>query len=134
MNTLRNKRILVVDDDKIIRDLLFRTLQPAGCLVSVATDGLAGLKALDESNVDVVISDVSMPEMDGITFVREALKRHPHLTALLITGYSDSLSRRESFEIGVADLIVKPFKNIEIIHSLRKALAISAELRSRTQT
>jgi CheY-like chemotaxis protein len=126
-----NKHILVVDDEKIMRDLLCRSLRPTGCHVILAEDGLAGLDKLEANNIDVLISDIRMPKMDGITFVREALKRQPNLAALLITGYSDILTRREALELGVADVIMKPFKNVDIIHSLRKALAICAKRRER---
>ncbi len=117
-----------------MRDLLTRTLRTHGCKISIAEDGLEGLEVLDRSNVDILISDIRMPKMDGITFVKEALSRHRNLTALLITGYSDSLTRRQALEMGVADLILKPFKNVEIIESIRRALMISEKLRSRSNS
>ncbi len=131
LHTLKNKNFLIVDDEKIMRDLLSRTLKPHGCNLFFAEDGLEGLEVLEESPIDVLISDIRMPKMDGVSFVREALKCHANLTALLITGYADSLSRREALEIGVADLIFKPFKNVEIIQSIRRAMAISGKIRSR---
>ncbi len=121
---------MVVDDEKIMRDLLCRSLRPTGCQVIIAEDGLSGLDKLEGNNIDVLISDIRMPKMDGITFVREALKRQPGLAALLVTGYSDTLTRKEAQEMGVADVIIKPFKNVEIIHSLRKALSMTAKLRA----
>ncbi|HSG98403.1 MAG TPA: response regulator [candidate division Zixibacteria bacterium] len=119
---LLNYSILVVDDEPIMRDLLRRTLTLAGCRVTVAEDGLAALQQLERSAFDVLITDIKMPRMDGLTLVREARKLDPCLPSLLITGYADGLSSNTAPEFGVVDLIVKPFKNTVIVNTVSRAL------------
>lgn len=115
-------KVLVVDDEEIIRTLLTRTLTIAGCEVLLAKDGLEGLEVLGSEKVDVLISDIKMPKMDGIAMVREALTTRPHLPVLMITGYAESDALKAVKALGVVDTIIKPFRNNAIISSINKAL------------
>lgn len=122
MSNPRIIRVLVVDDEKIIRDLLTRSLEIAGCIVTTAEDGLEGLEKAESHIFDVVISDIKMPRMDGITMVREILDRKPKMPVLMITGYAEDDCVTEAKKLGVVDTIVKPFRNTAIINSINKAL------------
>ena len=121
-NSIKKSTALVVDDEQIMRDLLKRSLTRSGWVVTVADGGLSALQELERREFDVLITDVKMPQMDGLTLVQEARKLYPHLPSLLITGYSDGLSAATARKLGVVDLIVKPFKNTVIVQTLGKAL------------
>lgn len=123
-------RVLVVDDEKIIRDLLTRTLTIAGCEVLTANDGLEGLEVLGEEKIDIIISDIKMPKMDGITMVREILSTRPRMPILMITGYAETDVLKAVKALGVVDTIIKPFRNNSIISSINKALMMRAKYAS----
>ncbi len=131
---MKSKHILIVDDEKIMRDLISRSLNPLGCRIFLASDGIEGLETLQREKIDVLISDIKMPRMDGVSFMQTALERQPGLAALFITGHADTMTRREARDMGVADLIIKPFKNTEIILSIRRALSLARLSHSQTKT
>ena len=82
-------RLLVVDDDAIVREILTHELEAAGYEVASAADGPTALGLLDIGEaVDLVVSDLSMPNMDGVTFIREVQRRRPRLPAILLTGFA----------------------------------------------
>lgn len=120
-------QILVVDDEPIIRDILTRTLTLAGCEVTTANDGAEGLAQIKNGEFDVVISDIKMPEMDGLTMLERAHQFKPNLPSLLVTGYKDTIAARDLKALGVVDVVVKPFKNTAIIHSINVALTIARQ-------
>lgn len=125
MNDLNDIHIQVVDDEEVIRDLLNRSLEIVGCRVSLAEDGVQALEAIQTFRPDLIISDIKMPNMDGLTYVARAMEKYPGLPVLLITGYAESITAKAAYELGVSDLIIKPFRNAAIISSVKKALASS---------
>jgi PAS domain S-box-containing protein len=81
-------RVMVVDDEPMARQMLADQLSSVSYTVVTAADGTTGLAVLDEAGpVDLIVSDLSMPGMDGIAFIREAQRRHPKLPAILLTGF-----------------------------------------------
>jgi PAS domain S-box-containing protein len=83
-------RLLVVDDDPLVLELLTAQLASAGYAVVAATDGAAALLLLNKGErVDMILSDLSMPGMDGLSLIREVQRRRPHLPAVLLTGFID---------------------------------------------
>jgi CheY-like chemotaxis protein len=72
-----NTRVLVIDDDDDLRALVVRVVQQAGYAVDSASDGQAGLDRLEEQTYDVIVCDLRMPGMDGVTFYREVERRNP---------------------------------------------------------
>jgi response regulator RpfG family c-di-GMP phosphodiesterase len=111
--------VLLVEDDESIRDSLGRYLGHFGHRVTTATNGREGLAHLVRSRCDVVISDVMMPEMNGIAFLDEARKARPDVAVVLITGYTDLKIAIEAMKKGAADFLTKPFP----FDALRKVLA-----------
>jgi CheY-like chemotaxis protein len=109
-------RILVVDDEPDERFLVGRTLQREGHEVAVAENGAAGLKTAQEWSPDLVVTDVMMPVMDGIEFIRR-LREDPATTAILILAATG-----DAHLAGAADAVLKkPYEDrrlVEIVHAL----------------
>jgi excisionase family DNA binding protein len=116
-------RILLVDDEESIRKLLSRMLESTYD-VEVAPDGDAALRLLREpdAHYDLMISDLNMPGMDGLTLIREAQQIDPTLTAIVITGYSTESSAIEALNLGVAGYLTKPFGTAQVLAAAAKAL------------
>jgi len=114
-------KVLVVDDQQIIRNVLARSLSSAGLVATTAEDGLLALERLAEQPFDIMITDIMMPNMDGISLLLETRKTYPDMPVLIITGYAKELTVTKARELGASDLLIKPFKNNEIITSLRRA-------------
>jgi len=100
---------LVVDDDEWIRELLIDTLSEAGYRVSMAASAEDALETLRCVPIDLVLSDVKMPGMDGIALSRYLSESHPDLPIVLITGSGDSNLARAALQQGASDFILKPF-------------------------
>jgi signal transduction histidine kinase/CheY-like chemotaxis protein len=87
------RRVLLVDDDKLVREIVVAQLEEAGHIVHAASSGLEALALLDDgTSVDVLVSDLSMPGMNGVATIREAQLRYPNLPAVLLTGYAGDLA------------------------------------------
>lgn len=105
------KRIFVVDDSKTMRDMIQHTLVGAGHQVSLAEDGVQALELLDQAAVDVIITDINMPRMDGISLVK-ALRTHSvhrGTPILILTTESDPAKKQEGKTAGATGWLVKPF-------------------------
>lgn len=105
------KHIMTVDDSKTMRDMVAFTLRGAGYQVSEAENGLKALDALRNMHVDVVITDVNMPVMDGITLIRalRAEAKYRATPLLMLTTESDPAKKAEGRSAGATGWLVKPF-------------------------
>jgi two-component system, cell cycle sensor histidine kinase and response regulator CckA len=121
-------RILVVDDEASIRDLLSKTLALAEYDVETAPDGNAALDRLREQagNFHLLIADLKMPGMDGLTLIREAKRIKTDLPIIIITGFSTESSAIEAVNLGVAGYLTKPFRVPQVLAAAAKALGASA--------
>lgn len=119
-----SKNILIVEDDDSVRILVARALERDGHAVTQATDGARGLELITESrgNYDLVVSDIRMPEMDGVEMAKAAAKAVPGLRILLMTGYADQRERAEELNGIIMDVVQKPFTLAEIRARIGKAL------------
>jgi excisionase family DNA binding protein len=115
-------RVLVVDDEASIRDLLSKTLALAEYDVDVAADGRSALERLRLYPYDLLIADLRMPGMDGLTVIREAKRYRADLPVLIITGYSTEASAIEAVNLGVAGYLTKPFRVPQVLAAAAKAL------------
>lgn len=105
------KKILVVDDDRQLRDLLVDTLQTVGYESLGVADGLEALSALRADNIDLVISDISMPKMDGIELAGKMRQDYPDVGILLITGVATAETERQAISDNLCDgYLAKPFR------------------------
>jgi excisionase family DNA binding protein len=122
------QRVLVVDDEASIRDLLAKTLALAEYDVDTAGDGGAALEHLRErrGNYDLMIADLRMPGMDGLSLIREVKHINPNLPIIIITGFSTESSAIEAVNLGVAGYLTKPFRVPQVLAAAAKALGASA--------
>jgi CheY-like chemotaxis protein len=116
------KRILTIDDSKTMRDMLMLTLAEAGFEVLQAVDGQHGLDVLGDERVDVVITDINMPKMDGYGVIRNLRKNPVHKSTpiLVLTTESDTEKRIIAREAGATGWMVKPFDPDRLIATIRK--------------
>lgn len=128
MTTLRDlkkihKRVLVVDDDEAIRDVLCQYMQTIGLDAVCAASGEEGLKAFTKDHFDIVISDIKMAQMDGLTLLNEVKQIDPDVVFIVITGYPSIETVLEAMKQGAVDYLVKPFQFQEIKIKIERALA-----------
>ena len=109
-----SKNILVVDDDVAIQNTIQELLRSFGRKCKIASDAFEALNIINDQTVDLVISDIVMPGMDGIQFMKEAKKSFPYLDFVIMTGYSADYSYVEIIEAGAADYMTKPFEMVEL--------------------
>lgn len=116
-------RVLVIDDDKYMRDLLTRAFVRRGCAVIAAENGEEGLAAARAADFDVVICDVVMPGMDGLA-VLEVLKRErPRIEVIMVTGSPGAETAARSAQLGAFEYLAKPFHLAELCALLDAAAA-----------
>src|SRR5210317_362854 len=120
------ERILVADDDAVIREGLRRILSAEGYEVEVVSNGHAALDRLDEENFKLLITDLKMPGMSGLEVLRAIRTRQPELPVVLITGYAAIDNAVEAMKNGATDYLAKPFENEEIIEKVKTALETRA--------
>ena len=115
-------RVLVVDDESSIRELLQKTLALAEYDVDTAPDGRAALERLRLGHYDLLIADLKMPGMDGLTLIREAKRLKADLPVIIITGFSTESSAIEAVNLGVAGYLTKPFRVPQVLAAAARAL------------
>jgi two-component system chemotaxis response regulator CheY len=121
-SAVSNIRILTIDDSKTMRDMLMLTLVDAGFDVIQAVDGQEGVDLLERENVDVVITDINMPRMDGYEVVRQLRARPEHKTTpiLVLTTESEVDKKNIAREAGATGWLVKPFDPERLVATVRK--------------
>ena len=115
-------RILVVDDEQAVRDLLAKTLTMADYDVDSAPGGASAIDRLRAVEYDLLITELKMPGMDGLSVIREARRSAPDLPIIIITGYSTEASAIEAINLGVAGYLTKPFRLPRILAATARAL------------
>jgi len=120
------QRVLVVDDEASIRDLLSKTLALAEYDVDTAPDGTSALDRLRAVDYDLLIADLKMPGMDGLTLIRQAKRIKADLPVIIITGFSTESSAIEAVNLGVAGYLTKPFRVPQVLAAASKALGAPA--------
>jgi two-component system OmpR family response regulator len=113
-----SQHILIADDDAGIRDVLRMAFEPAGFTVSVAADGQAALEMARSLSPDLVVFDIGMPEMDGLTVCRE-IRKTSEMPILFLTAQSDEVDRIVGLEMGADDYVAKPFSPREVVARVR---------------
>ena len=116
------KKILVVDDDPVIRHLLFRLLSKEGFAVSLAVNGKEGLAICKKSRPDIIILDIKMPVMDGFEFVSRFKKRFDiqEIPVIILSAFEN---QQDVFQHeGINDYIMKPFRSAHLLKKIRQRL------------
>ncbi len=115
-------RVLVVDDEDIVRTSCSRALSPEGYEVKLAKNGYDGLKMIEEDKFDIVLTDLKMPDMDGIEVLRRIKEEWPDVEVIIITGYQTVDTAVKSIKLGAFDYIEKPFTPDALIAAVTKAM------------
>ncbi len=115
--------ILFVDDEKGILKALNRLFLDEDCDIYLASSGANGLEILKENRIDLVVSDVRMPEMDGIEFINQVKKLYPQVIRIFLTGYADKEAMAQALANGnVQQILPKPWDDDELVKVVRSAL------------
>jgi DNA-binding NtrC family response regulator len=120
-------KILVVDDEDIVRTSCSRTLSPEGYDVRLAKNGAEGLKMASEERFDLVLTDLKMPDMDGIEVLRIIKEQWPETAVIIVTGYQTVDTAVKAIKLGAYDYIEKPFTPDALITAVREALTNKQE-------
>ena len=118
------KKIMVVDDSASLREVVTIALRTAGYEVAEAVDGRDALDKLQRDRINLVICDVNMPVMDGITFVKEVKKRAEYrfLPIMMLTTESRESRKEEGQRAGAKAWVVKPFRPEQILNAVSKLM------------
>lgn len=117
------KKILIVDDEENARLGLSKLLAQEGYEVESVANGLEALEFLGQKKVNLVISDINMPQMNGIAFLRELNRHHPDMQVIMITAYGGVESYLEAMNLGAFEYIHKPVKLEELKSVMKKIFA-----------
>ena len=116
------ERILVVDDEKIIRESLSFILEKEGYEVSEASNGVEALKQLKQKPVDIVLTDLEMPEMKGIELLERVTQQFPETFVMIITAYGSLETAIAALHNGAYDYILKPVEFDDVLHRIRRLI------------
>src|ERR1043165_1565647 len=100
-------RVLVVDDERSMRELLSIVLRRDGYDVLIAEDGATGLELLKRERVDILITDIRMPQMNGVDLLREAKRIAPDIVSIVMTAFATTDTAVEALRLGAADYVTK---------------------------
>jgi two-component system C4-dicarboxylate transport response regulator DctD len=121
-------RVLCVDDESVILQILRRLLEVQGFEPVTCGDPLLALTVFDEGSFDVVITDIHMPGMDGLAMMRSLRARQPELPVVVVTGHGTVDTAIQALREGATGMLVKPFTGEELLAEVRRALS-SAQMR-----
>ena len=118
------KTILVVDDSESIREAVSFTLENAGYNVLTGTNGQDAIKYLDGKEINAVITDLNMPEIDGIGLIQEIRKKsaYQYTPIIILTTESQAAKKEEAKEAGATGWIVKPFVQDKLLAVIKKVM------------
>jgi CheY-like chemotaxis protein/glycine cleavage system H lipoate-binding protein len=122
--------VLVVDDEQVVLDSIRKHLKKDDFTIHTALTAKAGLELLESGSMDIVLTDLMMPEIDGLEFMKEVKDRQPHSPVIMITGYATINTALQATELGAFDYVAKPFTKSELRAVLQRAadLVIKSEL------
>lgn len=119
MATIEN--LLIVDDEPDLRDVLAYVLADSVKTVQMASNGKEALPIIKTGKIDVVLSDINMPEMNGLELLAEVRRQGLDTPFVFLTAYGDAEKRAEAQRLGASDFLEKPFKKPHVIAAMQKA-------------
>ena len=117
-------RLLVAEDNPAVREFIVRSLQSTGATVIDVADGQQALDVLSREKFDVLVTDIVMPNVDGIALALKAVRLYPDLRIVMISGYAQERMRAHNLDALVHRIIAKPFSLEEICEAVKDALAL----------
>jgi two-component system response regulator RegA len=115
-------RVLVVEDEVRMRDLLVRALEGWGFAVASARSGEEAIRLNDQTPFDIVLLDLNLPGVDGIETLRRLREKAPHLQAIVLTGFASVESAKQAVHLDVVEFLTKPAHLGELEHAIDRAL------------
>jgi two-component system, NtrC family, response regulator AtoC len=125
----KNTRILLVDDEEIVRESLSGWLEKDGYTIGTAPDGLAGVQAVEEASWSILLVDLKMPGIDGLEVLRRVKEKSPEVAVVIMTAYATVDTAVSAMKLGAFDYIVKPFDPEEVSLMIEKIVAQQALVR-----
>jgi two-component system chemotaxis response regulator CheY len=118
------KTVLIVDDSESIREVVNFTLQNEGYEVLIGIDGEDALKYLDGRTIDIVITDLQMPNLDGLGLIKKirAMDTYKHIPILFLTTESQTAKKMEAKQAGATGWIIKPFVPAKLLSAISRVL------------
>ena len=107
-------KILVVDDEEMMRSLLSKILKREKYQIITARDGLEALEVVHSEHIDIIISDMKMPRMNGFELLKNVKEEFPQIGVIIMTAYGDTYTVKDALLLGADEYITKPFKSYEI--------------------
>ena len=114
--------VLIVDDEQAIRESLSLILEDEGFTCLCAADGFNALKIIEKSKIDVLITDVHMPKMDGLQLLLETKKISPETHSIVITAYSETDNAIKSLHMGASGYLIKPLDFDDVIKRVHELI------------
>jgi len=113
--------ILVVDDEPMVRNVLEQLLQRKGYNIKGVSSGKEALEFIKSNRVELVVSDIAMPEMNGFELLQVVKKAYPQVGVVMMIGYGDAYSVREALNLGADEYMTKPFRGQEVALIIERA-------------
>ena len=123
-------RILIVDDEEKIRNMIRKYAEYEGFQTDEAKDGLEAVQKCEKNNYDLCVMDIMMPNLDGFSAVKEIKKTHPRMPFIMLSALGEEYDKIHGFDIGVDYYVVKPFSSKELmmrIHAILKRVSPATE-------
>jgi len=115
-------RILIVDDDPIVLEVMKSFVASYGFNFATASDGMEAVELLEKQEFDIIISDINMPRMDGMELLNHVRQHHPSIGMIIITGISEEYSYVDVIRAGAIDYMTKPFDGQELLAKLQRVV------------
>jgi DNA-binding response OmpR family regulator len=126
-------KVLVVDDEPVVRSFLVRVLEQAGYTAQAAPNGREALHRLEATPFDVLLTDIKMDQLDGVQLLAQSKTYYPDLVVILLTGHATVQSAIEALRLGAHDYLLKPAKNEDILAAVASGLEVRAQQRRAAQ-
>ena len=114
LRSMSQKKILIVDDDEAVRSILAELVRIFGFNSETSSGGYDALNRVDKSPYDLIITDINMPDLNGLELIKRVKESHPEIDLIAITGFDMDYRYTDVIEMGASDFIVKPFENNEL--------------------
>jgi len=134
MDSETRPRILVVDDDEELREMICNFLTYSGCYVETACDGVDGCSVLERSTFDMVITDIYMPRMNGLELLDTIGQKYAPLLTLAMTGFPNADVTTKVIEKGACDCLVKPFPLSHLLTTIKNCFEQSGSHKELSKT